>query len=100
MKDQYIAIRDRHVTEAVKRAVELGAKATWPTEKHHAFLVECIEADLNDIKTAVAECYNVSAMQQFLEAKFKATGHFARKGKMSPKERVDDALDALAKSLA
>lgn len=96
MKAQNEKVFAAHVGAAVERAVTIGAKATWTTEKHLTALAEAItqapEATLETLK----ECYNVSAFQQLLAKKFEKSGHFQRAATKSSVEQVDDLISLLA----
>lgn len=95
MKTQYETVFAAHVAAALQKATELGIKATWSTAKHLDALAETIEKN-DDVRDVLKECYNVSAYQQLLAAKFAKSGHFQREGKKSTAERLDSVLDKLA----
>lgn len=97
MKAKYEAAFARHVKAAVERAVAIGAKATWSTEKHLDALAEAIEGcgDAAERRDCIGECYNVSQFQQKLAKRFEGTGHFQREKGKDAKERVDDFLASI-----
>lgn len=105
MKAEYEKIMASAVAAQLKKAAELGIKASWSTQHHLNALATAIAAQIpHDGKTdeespyraaildVLTECYNVSAFQQMLAKKFAPTGHFQREAKKTATEAVDSFL--------
>lgn len=92
------AVFAAHVKLAVERAVAIGAKATWTTEKHLTALAEAVKANPEGTLETLKECYNVSAFQQLLAKKFEKSGHFQRQAIKSVAEQADDLISQLARA--
>jgi hypothetical protein len=93
------AIFASHVLAAVEKAVAIGAKPSWDTEKHLSALAELI-ADCDTAEEqglALRGWYNISGYQKMLESRFKAKGWFAANKRKV--EGADDYLARLAASL-
>lgn len=88
----------KHLKAALEKAVVLGIKASWSTEKHLAALSEALQgAEKADIPEILRQWYNISAYQQTLAKRFANTGHFQREGKKSVS--AEDYMAALASEL-
>ncbi len=70
-----------------KRSDGLGTKASWTTADHLSAMAGCLaQADIPAgqepeavFKAVLEDTYNQSAFAQWLDKKFKMTGHFQRK---------------------
>jgi hypothetical protein len=83
-KEKAIAIRAQHVKAAVQKAVNLGGKASWNTEKHRTMVADVVyqsqASSVEEIVEVLSWVDNCSALAQDLEAKWAvSTGHFARR---------------------
>lgn len=95
MKAEYEKIMASAVATQLKKANDLGIKASWSTQ-HHLNAVADVLAEHGGTRegalSVLTECYNVSAFQQMLAKKFAPSGHFQREGKKTSAEAVDSFL--------
>lgn len=87
----------------INKANALGTKTTWTTEDHLRALAKTLaDAEPQDDLAAqfydiLADVYNMSAFQQWLEKKFAGSGHFVRrdmKSRTTTSSELENMLDA------